>query len=110
MLISVQATFLLFSESSDASDTDLEGDDNVVHPPKPTYYIMEGQTLVYNDIHTVTPNSRRKSSRTSGPVSTVHKMSSSSVPKAVISSSHDCVDAGIISKTAGTGNPKHAFI
>ena len=33
-LFLVQPTSSLFSESSDASDTDLEVDDNVVQPPK----------------------------------------------------------------------------
>ena len=97
-------------ESSDASDTDLEVDDNVVKPPKPPESLLEGQNLVYNAIHPVTSNSGRKSSCTSGPVSAVHKISSPSAPKYVVLSSYDCVDTEVISKTAGTGNPKLYYI
>ena len=65
---------------------------------------------MYDGIHPVTSNSSRKSSCTSSPVSAVHMIYSPSAPKAVMSSSYDCVDTEVISKTAGTGNPKLDYI
>ena len=65
---------------------------------------------MYNDIHPVTFNSRRKYPCTRGLVLTVHKIYSPSAPKVLISSSRECVDVGFISKTTGTGNPKQYYI
>ena len=58
---------------------------------------------MHDDIHPVTSNS-------SGPVSAVHKIYSPPAPKDVMSSSYDCVDTEVISKNAGTGNPKLDYI
>ena len=54
-LFLLQPTFSTYSECSDA---DLEVDDNVVQPPKPTESRLEGCNLVYYAIHPVISNSR----------------------------------------------------